>query len=62
MHVTTKVRGEACGWKAFYKDGRLVDANGVERKEGMIKPTAANDGTMIVVSRGFSYSVAKRIP
>ncbi|KAJ9122315.1 hypothetical protein QFC22_001736 [Naganishia vaughanmartiniae] len=58
MSVVTKVKGESVGWKAFYRDGKLVDGGqggGLEDP----KPSAANDGTLISAEDLF-YNVPMR--
>ncbi|KAI5453410.1 DNA mismatch repair protein Mlh1 [Naganishia albida] len=58
MSVLTKVKGEACGWKAFYQDGHLAPAlQGGTSVDP--KPSAANEGTLITAEDLF-YNTPQR--
>ncbi|KAJ9113147.1 hypothetical protein QFC20_002039 [Naganishia adeliensis] len=58
MSVLTKVKGESCGWKAFYQDGHLAPAvHGGTSVEP--KPSAANEGTLITAEDLF-YNTPQR--
>ncbi|KAK9893561.1 DNA mismatch repair protein MutL [Cystobasidium minutum MCA 4210] len=58
LTVTTKTRDDACGWKACYRDGKLVPFS--ESKDAKPRPIAATDGTLLVVDDLFYNSPTRR--